>query len=269
MERKDRTITITLNLTETAKNFGYKAEADIFDDVWHNGYSAKDIRKQGSYSSNHKDLEKYLPQVIGTALEYAERSALAEAIVDYSLNGLKDALLKIDLSGGGAEYQDMNGNMVSEKAGIVDVEIDRANDEIKVSILNPEHLINTVVAGVGRFYPDLPTDEEAEISEIAARFHHLNDFFDVYGERKPSGELPSQFVPNINDEYFEEEISTILSEMILSDVAEAVLDYVDYYQEKAPYAEFAKVVSFSEKQIKEETLRIQKNQDERKQDLLK
>lgn len=45
------------------------------------------------------------------------------------------------------------------------------------------HLINDVIAGVGVFEPEYEIGDPAE--EIKVLFHHLGDWWEVYGERKP------------------------------------------------------------------------------------
>jgi hypothetical protein len=248
----NRTVVLTLKLSEVAKDFGYKLEADSYDDVYHNGYSNKDIRNQSlNLPENMDDLNKYFPAVVAQALEDAERSAIADGIVKYQIRALEECLLKIDLTGGGAEYQEPDGNFVSAKAGITNVEIDEANDSILVTILNPEHLINTVINGVGYIYPDLSSTEPASNEELIKRFHNLKDYFDVYGERKPEGELPSQYSPDIDDDMFEEELKFRLSELTLEDVAQAVLDYIKSTGDEVDCAEFSKFpINFSTEEIR-------------------
>ena len=223
----DHSITLTLELDKVAKDFGYKLDFDSFDDVTHNGYSDKDIVKMGIMLPKELDnADQIFPSRVGASLEDAERDAYAVAIRKESLNALEQALLKIDLTGGGAEYQDMNGEMISAKAGITEVTINEAQNEITVTILNPEHLINATLNGVGLIGPDLSAFEKSEINEIKSRFHNLDDYFEVWGERKPSGELSSQYSPNINDEYFHDMIKERISELTEEEIAESVMEAV-------------------------------------------
>lgn len=261
-EQINRTVTLTMKLSEVAKDFGYKLEADSHDDVFHGGYSAKDIRNQSlNLPAGMDNLNVYFPNVVAQALEDVERSGIARGIVKYAIQALEDCLLKIDLTSGGAEYSEADGNLVSAKAGITEVTIDETNDSITVTILNPEHLINTVINGVGLLYPDLSSTEPASNDELSKRFHNLKDYFEVYGERKPDGELPSQYSPDIDDEQFKEELTFRLSELTLEDVAQAVLDYIEETDNEVSMEEFSEFpIEFSFTQIKEAALKLNNEQ---------
>lgn len=246
-----RNIELTLDLFKVASDFGYNLEVDAYDDVYHNGYSSESIRKDDlSLPKEYTDLNKYFPQAVSIALEDAERSAYASAIYEERLDALKECLLKIDLLTCGCEYQEMEGSMVRTKAGITKVKIDKDNGKIIVSICNPEHLINAMVAGVGRYSPELSAFEAESADEIASRFHHLSEYFSVYGVSKPSGDLSSQYTPSIDDEFFKEEIKNRLVEINLEEAAQAVLDYVEETGEEADCSVFAKFVNFSSEDIK-------------------
>lgn len=264
MNQIDRTAVITLKLSEVAKQFGYKTEADSEEDVYHNGYSSKDIRNQDlNLPQGMDNLNKFFPSVVAHALENCERDGIAAGIVKYSISALEECLLKIDLTGGSAEYQDGDGNSISAKAGITHVVIDQANDSITVTILNPEHLINTMVHGVGRVYPDLSSTEPATNDEIIKRFHNLNDYFEVYGESKPSADLPSHYCPDIDDESLKAELEFRLSELSLEDVAQAVIDYIETTDEEVSEEDLRSYnLPFSFAEIKEEALKINNQQKE-------
>ena len=258
-----RNTTITLDLETVAKDFEYNLEVDAYDDVFHDGYSAEDIRKQDlRLPKKYDGLNRYFPHVVAMALEDAERSAYASAIYNERLNALENCLLKIDLLGGGAEYREMEGSMVSTKAGITDVKINKENGTIDVTICNPEHLINTVLAGVGYFSAELSAFEAETDDKIKSLFHHLKQYFSVYGESKPSGDLSSQYSPDIDQEFFAEEISHKLNEINLDEAAQAVLDFVEETEEEVSCAEFAKFLSFSAEEIKNKAKEINKNNAE-------
>ena len=222
----NRQASYTLKLSEIAKDFGFNLETDPHEDVFHNGYSKRDIRGKINLPEDLTGADVIFPFCVAQALEDAERDAYAASIRKERINALEEALLKIDLLGGGAEYQDQDGDMISTKAGITAVEINEANDEIVLQITNPEHLINTILCGVGYFGPELDAKEVQADKEVVSRIHHLKDYFEVYGERIPSGELSSQYSPSINDEYFHEEVKQRISELAVEDLAEAVKDLV-------------------------------------------
>lgn len=257
MEQINRTVTLQLKLSEVAKDFGYKTEADSYDDVQHPGFSAKEIRNQNlNLPKGMENLHLYFPYVVAQALEDCERSGIAEGIVKYSLRALEECLLKIDL-GGSAEYQEADGGFVSAKAGITNVEIDQANDIISVTILNPEHLINAIVNGVGMIYPDLSSTEPATNEELIKRFHNLKDYFDVYGDSKPSDELPSHFYPDIDDEHFSEELKFRISELTLEETAQSVIDYIEETGEEVSSEDLIGFnLPFSFEEIKKEALKL-------------
>lgn len=226
----NRTHTLVLKLDEVAKDFGYQLEADSYDDVFHDGYSAGTIKKMGLMIPEElKGCDQIFPHQVASALEDAERDAIAGAIVKYNLQALESALEKIDLSAGGAEYEyagDTN-EWISTKAGIISVVSNLKENTLTVEILNPEHLINTMVHGVGRFYPELSPYEPAQNSELIKGFHHLNSYFDVYGESKPSADLPSHESGDFNDTYFHDLIKENIGNLSLEDVAECIKEYAE------------------------------------------
>lgn len=265
MEQKNREVVLNLKLSQVAEDFGYKTESDQYEDVYHNGYSSDDVRFMDlSLPKGMDNLNMYFPYIVAQAMESLERADYAREILNQQMSALEECLLKIDLSGGGAEYQDMNGNFISAKAGIKSVDINRFDDTISITILNPEHLINTIINGVGMFAPDLPTDEPASIDELAKKFHNLKYFFDVYGESKLKGEVSTQYSPSINDEDFEQELSDLLSSITLEEAGQAVLDLVDASAEdyQVDCKEFARFVKYSARDIKKSALKInEKNKD--------
>lgn len=224
----NRKITLELALDDVAKAFGYKLEVDEYTDVYHNGYSKKDIRSQNlNLPSKYENLDKIFPEAIAISLENAERSAWASYIRKERIKALESCLSKIDLTGGGAEYISSENESVSAKAGITSVTIDERNDRVVVDILNPEHLINAVINGKGYFYPDLSATEPASTDEIKKRFHYLNDYFDVFGESKPSEYINSNYSPDVDEAYFSEDIQFRLDEMALENVKSAVKDSIE------------------------------------------
>lgn len=218
----NRTVTLTLGLEELAKDFDYKLEVDSNEDVNHEGYTAKDIRSMKPIlPEEFADADQVFPQAVGWALEDAERDSYASAMRKARIEGLKQALEKIDLSNG-AEYLDTDGATVSASARITEVEIDEKTEIVTIQIQNPEHLINAVISGRGYFASDLSSTEPSSEAEIKARFHNLNDFFTIYGERKPRGELDSRFSPDVDKDSFNEQLKFRISELSLEDVADAV-----------------------------------------------
>jgi len=227
----ERTVEVTLTLAEAAKALGHKdwckvndyLDADTMDDVFHNGYSERDVL---SFSvKGMDDVEKIFPLCVAIGAEDAEREAYAAAIGEARRDALVATLEAVQVS---AEYMTGDGEMISlkGKAGIKSATID--DDKIKVVIENPEHLINDIVNGVGYFAPPLDPYEKASDAEIKSYLiANIDEFFDVYGERKPDGQLSSQFSPDINDAYMAEQVEYRCSELSIDEVAQAVIDAVE------------------------------------------
>jgi hypothetical protein len=236
----DRTVVLELDLEKTAKDFGYKLDADSFDDVWHQGYKSSDIRKSNlDLPKGYENLNKFFPEIVAICLEDAERDAVALAIGKFNLRAFESCLLKIDV-GASAEYRTADGEDITAKAAITDVEVDLSKNILKVTILNPEHLINTMLHGFGAIWPDLSPYEEASNNDLISRFHNLKDFFSIYGESMPSGELPSQYSESIDEDSLKQMLQDRLSELTQDEIADAVFKYVQNANQKISISEFCK-----------------------------
>jgi hypothetical protein len=227
-------VTVKLTLKEAAEALGYlsgrgawKVENDYLDadrdgDVYHGGYSAKDVQNINT-PNGMDDVEKIFPIAVATAMESAERAGLAAAITKDRYRCIENALEKIDVVG---EYQSTDGGMVSCPAAIVSAKVDAPKDEVTIVIKNPEHLINDIVNGVGRFAPEIDSYVEASDEEIKnGLMSCLGDYFEVYGERKP--EVSDRLEGDFEESYFKEEIEVQLSDMSAEDIAQCVVDSVD------------------------------------------
>jgi hypothetical protein len=260
----DRTLTIQTNLTKMAEELGYKIEVDSFDDVYHEGYSSSSIKNQSVSFKDKKmsDAEQLFSRQAATALEDAERDSYATAIRKARINALEQALLKIDLIGGGCEYIDLENNSIQAKAGIISVEVDEKNDLINIEIKNPEHLINCIIGGVGLMHPPLPSDEESSTTEILAHIHHLNRYFDVFGESKPSGDLDGHFCPDINEEYFQDLVKENIKNLTLDEVSECVTECIEDEEisEKRCFELVEYLTEFKKKEIKCKILELKTNE---------
>lgn len=246
----NRNLTLEFDLDKLSKDFGYNLEVDEQSDVYHDGYSTKNILDMNlNLPEKYQDLEKVFPKVVSIALEDSERSAWASYIRKERINALKECLEKIDLSSGGAEYTSVEQLDVSTKAGITSVEIDEANNKVLVSILNPEHLINSVVNGKGYIYPDLPAQTESSNNEIISRFHNLKDYFEVYDESKPSENIDNRYSPDVDQEYFAGEISCRLDDLTIDEVVSSVKDAID--EENDAFTIINLVTKFTEFNAKE------------------
>lgn len=218
--------TFKVSLSSLAKIFGYELEVDPFEDVHHSGYSKKSILGMNlNLEKKFENVDKLFPFTVASVLEGLERDAFAVAIKKERISALVSALEKIDLIGGGAEYIDLNGRMISEKAGVQSVDVDEESDLLSITIINPVHLINAIINGVGLYVPDLSEDDSHD--SIQSKLHHLKDYFSVYGESKPDGELSSQYSPNINDDDFNSSLEAQISCLTREEVSEAIKDSIE------------------------------------------
>ena len=253
----DRTLFLDFPLDQLANDFGYNLEVDEYSDVSHSGYSKNDIKNMHylDLPKKYEDVEKIFPSCLAIALESAERIAWASYIREERIKALKECLEKIDLSNGGAEYLSIEKIDVSAKAGITSVEIDEVNNKVTVKIYNPEHLINAVVNGAGYIYPDLPAQVEASNEEIKKRFHNLKDYFEVYGESKPSEYIDNRYSPDIDKDCLSEELEFRVGELTLEDVVEAVKDSIDEDNDTNTIMNLAtKFTDFKTKEIAEKLI---------------
>lgn len=231
-------VTIKMTIKEAAQALGYLSgrdawkpmndymDADPYDDVYHDGYSAKDV--QDWHEPKGMDgVNKIFPGAVALAAEAAERDGYAAAITKARHKAIEDAFEMINPSG---EYMSGDGEMVSVKSGtgITSAKVDAPKDEVTIVVKNSEHLINDIVNGVGMFSPELDPYEKASDEEIKkSLINVLSDYFDVYGDRKPSAELPDHFTPDVDDEFMKTEIEFHIGEMSLEDIAQAVIDAAD------------------------------------------
>tara|TARA_Y100000034_G_C6910321_1_gene424382 strand:+ start:7678 stop:8508 length:831 start_codon:yes stop_codon:yes gene_type:complete len=248
----DRKITLEFDLEELAKDFGYNLEVDEYEDVYHNGYSKKDLSNFDlDLPEKYQDLEKIFPDPVCIALESAERAAWASYIRKQRIEALEECLEKIDL-GNAAEYNSCDGVSVSAHAGISSANVNEDENKVSVTIINPEHLINAIVNGMGYVYPDLPALTESSNEEIKARFHNVKDYFEVYGESKPSGYADNRYSPSIDNNYLSEELEFRVGELTLDDVVEAVKDSIAEGNDLNTIMSLAtKFTVFKEKEIAE------------------
>lgn len=223
MEKVKRTVSLTLPLDKTAKDFGYKIEADSMEDVYHQGYSSSQVKNMRlNLSPDLTGVDKIFPNEVAICLEEEERNAIAREIVKKNKQALIEALEKINP--GVVEYQDGDGEFVTIEARIVSASINEEDQMITVEILNPEHLINGMLCGEGMFGPEIDTSEPASNETLSRYFHHLSKYFDIYGESAPSSDLASHEQGDFNSDYFEEYLKDRLLMLTVEDVAESIKD---------------------------------------------
>ena len=223
----ERSLTLSLTLREAAIALGHKdwlsvndyLDGDSHDDVYHGGISdVQDVSVPGM-----ADVEKIFPSEVASALEDAEREAYASALGSARRDALVEGFEKIHVTG---EYQSSDGDMIS--AGGAGVESATLGDEkIELVIKNPEHLINDIVNGVGRWAPPFDPYEKASDEEIKKQLiNHADDYFDVYGRRKP--DVPDRISPdNVDEEHFASTVAELCENLSLEEIVDNVLDALD------------------------------------------
>lgn len=230
-----RNLTLTFSLAEIAEALGKKEwaeqneylDADSRDDVYHNGYSASDVK---NFREVIPGVNALFPREVAIASEDAERDAYASAITSARHKFLKETLEKVsDLS---CEYngEDSHGNaiMVSDvKGGILEVILDVPNHQVVVIIQNPEHTLNTIIEGMGRFYAtEIKTDVQANPEELHSRFLScIGDYFKVYGVGMAY--MPDRLDPDVNDEFLRSELKFKIGELENWEIAERIIDSVE------------------------------------------
>jgi hypothetical protein len=227
----EREVTIKLTLKQAAEALGFGdwakmsdyLDADDQEDLWHSGYSAKDAEKFND-PKGLDDATKIFPEQVAMAAEAAERSALAAEITKERHRVIEQAFEKIQPTG---EYQSGDGEMISVRGcGIESCTVDAPKDEVILKIKNPEHLINDIVAGVGRFAPELDPHVAASDEEIKSGIMATaDDYFAVYGDSKPK--VSDRIDAGSDDDVYAEEARFRIGEMTISEIAEAVIDAVD------------------------------------------
>jgi len=237
----ERILKVELTLKRAADILGHTEwsttndylDADSDDDVHHTGYTTKDIQTV-NLPSELDDAQLIFPNQVAMALENAERLAIAAEMGNRRREMIKETFELIQVVG---EYQSSTGEMISCEAGIQSCDVDARNDRVTLEIRNPEHLINDLLCGRGYFGPELDSYEAESDDEIKSKLHCLGDYFDIYGARKPNGDMDRNDSPDIDAAYLKEEIEAQIAGMSLNEVADAVLDAIDSGRiEKQDYA---------------------------------
>lgn len=226
-----RTVKITLTLKEAALALDYKKwakdeylHADPYEDVYHGGYTTKDL-EQTSEPSGMEGVNSLFPVEAVATLEDCERDGYAKAITEARYEAICKAFEMVAPAG---EYESGDGEMISVRDCGIKCQIDPSKNEVVLEIKNPEHLINDIVAGVGYFAPEIDPYEKASDKEIKdGIIANAGDYFDVYGEGKPSSDLDKRFMPHVDEKLYKVRLKERISDLGLSEIAECVKDAVE------------------------------------------
>lgn len=235
-----RTVKIQFTIKEIAEALGRKkwvehsdyCDADSYDDVHHEGYTSRAMRKQDFRSELAEKAKKIFPDCIAVALEECERSAWASAIGDRRRAALVADLENISISDGDYEYSGDEGSETVSFEGsarIATVDMIVENGTMDLTFENPEHLINAIIDGMGYYHAPFDPYKEADLKEIKDRFLACaENYFTVYGESQEDGELSSQFSPDFKDEDFESALKERINGQTPDEVADAVIEAVEH-----------------------------------------
>jgi hypothetical protein len=264
-------MSITVPVEKLLKDFKYKTEFDSHTDVFHDGYSAQSVLNMNlNMPDKYEDLEKLCPSIVGQAMEDCEREGYYRDAAKAQIQGLINSLEKINV--GTAEYQDLNSKWISQPAYIDSATYDKDSTMITIDFVNPHHLINAIIGGVGMYAPDIDADEDPSQEDIISRLHHLPDYFKVWGESQDSGELDSRHTPDYDTEAFENAITCSLDMVSDSEMAEFIKDAVE--EDRLTLEECVKIIKrmpekeFSLTEVKKELLNFIEQEIKNSQDTL-
>lgn len=186
-ERKPATQSVTLTLNdaeaaELAKRFGYKLDADSFEDVNHGGYTAEDGAKM-SLPKKFDGAESLFPGEVAMAAEDADRDAVAAKIVEASKDALVEALTQVDASK--SDYYDDGLQMSIPTLGAAVTSAAWDGWNLSLTIQDPALLYNWLMAGMGYFATEIDPYEPMDEAEVKDRLYLLPDYFQIMGDRKP------------------------------------------------------------------------------------
>lgn len=221
---KDYKVRVTIPVDEAANILGYKLDRD-FEPNW-TSYDPKSI----FVGSKFDGAELYFPDAVVRAANDADQSAIEAQIYKETLSSIEDAFQKIDP--GTVEYigEIASGDQygVSAKAGVLSASVDQNKGEVEIEILNPQHLINGIVSGVGLMGPDIAVDMVMNANDVKKYLHNLVDYFEVWGERKPE-QYSDRVADNAiaDQKYFEEQLAYHISETTLDEVVDTVSALMD------------------------------------------
>lgn len=213
----DYTVTVKMPVEEAAKIFKIDLDFGGAED-----YGAFNLRKSDlvdlPFDKKHEDAPLYFDDSIRGALSLSLQLSAQSQMYKEAMDVIEKAFEMIDP--GTVEYigETEKGEQfsVSAQAGVKSCKIDKG--EVEIEILNPHHLVNGIVSGVGLMGPDIPVDARLSASEAKSYIHNLVDYFEVYGERMPQADGRG-IEPYVDDaESFNEFLSDTLADASISEV---------------------------------------------------
>jgi len=162
-----------------------------------------DVRDGEYIDANGNVISEEAEREIEQAVWSAEESGIMKAFVNMALAKLEEVLEQFSGIHVEYDYYDEDGlivDIVAEPKGILDAKVDFDKTYVKMN-LDIVHIINGMITGYGLVGIDeTEWNSLNEIKEyIRTRFHWLNEYWDIYGGRKP------WLSYDIADEGFDEE----------------------------------------------------------------
>lgn len=224
-----RTAIITVPLPDIARALGKKdwdSVNEYLDVDYYDFGSDYNFAKDVSKGSEMHIFAKYCPRILNRAYDYAYNSVISNDLSKQRRAWIEKAMNLIEITN--VDYQGMSSKgesfpIENISAKIVSAECDGPN--LRVEILNPEHLLNAIISGMGYFYPEeILADVALSENKLCSYFtSNIGDFFKVFSEL-PYSDFGSNVYPD------NKEIKEFLKEMdmddISSDIASKVVELI-------------------------------------------
>lgn len=215
-----RTATFKIPLETITHYLNIKFEYDPYDDVY-GDWSQSDL--EAADFGKYDKLKKVLKRPFYIALEDIERMLWVQSLEANAVESAIDSLLSINLT---AEYVGLNSEgehtEVNCHAYVSDANINVAEGYAEIAIVNPEHLVNTCIDGVGEFYPHEILIDIAQDNAVQDSIHWILRYFDVYGESVTHHECYDPY--GATNDYVEEVVSERLAWLEEKEVASEIID---------------------------------------------
>jgi hypothetical protein len=201
-----------------------KTDYDPYDNVYHDPISTQEIQDTdlGKFPD---ELSKYLPFVVSQSLEHSNRMAICACMEDGAKSVILEALEKISVPG---EYMGhgSNGDQVSVscEAYVKSADLDdNDSSNVVLEIVNPVHLINDIISGVGQsFFTELSVDEY-DRTKVESMLHNITDYFEVYEGAclEPSDHSWASY---FDKDFFVECIDEMISDLTTEEISCEIMD---------------------------------------------
>lgn len=184
-------------------------------------------------SGEVSDLEWAIPSEFDGAAKYF-KEAVRSAAYSEAESSAQDFILSQEISYVESLYDGVSADesyeyMTDEgmqviKAPESSVQAAINHEHATITIVNPEHLFNRIIDGVGAVPADINPYEEMTEEQVKAQLGTLSSFYDVYGG-KPKQSSDGSGSADFSKDYFQDSLKTALSIMTKE---EAVSEFKDW-----------------------------------------